>query len=94
MAKIKVIYDDFILGVGENPLIEQGITQEEYDMLTEIFRTIPTAQEGYRYMLRADTLEWELVEIPPEPEEDPIEPEEPEVDAEDVVVTQGQEQTE
>lgn len=94
MALIKVINPPYIIGIGENPSVTDGISQEEYDLLTEIFLNKPKNPDGYRYMLRADTLEWELVEIPPEPEDNPIEPEEPEVDAEDVVVTHGQEQTE
>ena len=28
----------------------------------------PCAPDGYTYKLRADTLEWELVELPPEPD--------------------------
>ena len=79
MALIKVINPPYIIGIGENPSVTEGISQEEYDMLTEIFLNKPKNPDGYRYMLRADTLEWELVEIPPEPEEDFIEPEDAEV---------------
>ena len=31
----------------------------------------PTAQNGYVYKMRADTLEWELVELPPAPPPSP-----------------------
>ena len=71
MAKIKVIYDDYIIGIGENPIVKEGITQKEYDELTNIFRNKPTAPDGFHYMLRADNLNWELVENPTEePEEE------------------------
>ena len=79
MGRFKVIADPYILGVGINQSPIDMISQEEYDSLSAILKDKPTAQEGYRYMLRADTLEWELVEIQPEPEDNPIEPDEPEV---------------
>ena len=69
MGRFKVIQDGYVLGVGENQSPIDMITQTEYDTLSAIFRNKPQNPEGYRYMLRADTLEWELVEIPPEPEE-------------------------
>lgn len=47
---------------------EIAITEEEYNSLLSIIRSAPSAPDGYTYMLRADTLEWELVENPPEPE--------------------------
>ena len=43
------------------------ISEQEYNDLLSVIRSSPTAPEGYTYMLRADTLEWELVELPPEP---------------------------
>ena len=54
---------------------EVEISEEEYNGILSIIRAAPTAPEGYIYLLRADTLEWELVELPPEPE-----PEDPELD--------------
>lgn len=63
----KNIYDGFIIsistGLGQTP-----ITQEEYDNLMSIIRSAPSAPDGYAYMLRADTMEWKLVELPPDPE--------------------------
>lgn len=69
MGRFKVIDDGYVLGIGINQSPIDEITQKEYDELTDIFRNKPTAPEGYHYLLRADTLEWELVEIPPEPDE-------------------------
>lgn len=65
----KIIENGYIIavttGAGQTP-----ISKAEYDELLTIFRSKPTAPERYDYMLRADTLEWELVELPPEPEPD------------------------
>lgn len=47
---------------------EIAITEEEYTNILSIIRSAPSAPDGYTYMLRADTLEWVLVENPPEPE--------------------------
>lgn len=66
----KAIENGYILyvGVGRG---EIQITHEEYIELLAIIENRPTDIEGYTYMLRADTLEWELVELPPEPEPEP-----------------------
>lgn len=51
------------------------INEQEYNTILDIIRNAPAAPDGYQYILRADTLMWELVELPPEPEpsEDPAE---------------------
>ena len=50
------------------------------DSLTgEIQRAIasaPSAPDGYAYRLKADTIQWELYELPPTPEDDEITAEE------------------
>lgn len=59
----KIIVSDYILGLAE--VINNGnISKEEYDRITEIIRNKPSAESGYDYRLRADSLEWELVEVP------------------------------
>lgn len=70
MGRFKCISDNYILGIGINQSTIDEITQEEYDLLANIFHKAPTAPYGYHYMLRADTLEWELVDNPIEPEEE------------------------
>lgn len=70
MGRFKALIDPYIIGIGINQLPIDIITQEEYDTLSELFKNKPKDPEGYRYMLRADTLEWELVENPIEPEEE------------------------
>ena len=47
---------------------EIAVTEEEYNSLLSIIRSAPSAPDGYVYLLRADTLEWELAELPPDPE--------------------------
>lgn len=42
-------------------------TDDNYDELMGKIHTIPEAPEGFCYRLRADTLAWELVELPDEP---------------------------
>lgn len=83
MGRFKCISENYILGIGINQSPADEITQEEYDLLANKFHNVPTAPYGYRYMLRADTLEWELVEIQPEPDNDPIEPDDNPIEPED-----------
>lgn len=44
------------------------ITEEEYNTILEFARSAPKTADGYIYKLRADNLEWELVELPPSPD--------------------------
>lgn len=44
------------------------ISEVKYNELLTTIRNRPTPPPGYDYWLRADTLEWELVELPPMPE--------------------------
>ena len=44
------------------------ITEEEYNSILSVIHSAPTAPDGYAYLLRADTLDWELAEVPSEPE--------------------------
>lgn len=65
----KVIENGYIIGIGTNgPDTSDGITEAEYNEILTAIRSAPAAPDGYAYLLRADTLEWELVE---EPVEDP-----------------------
>ena len=48
---------------------EVEITESEYNAIMQKIQARPTDPRGYQYCLRADNLEWELVELPPiEPE--------------------------
>ena len=43
--------------------------ESDYGRIKALFLSKPKAPNGYTYRLRADTLEWELVKLPPvEPE--------------------------
>ena len=71
-AFYKTIESGYIVGIGTNgPDNVDAITVEEYNGILDAIRNKPSAEDGYCYMLRADTLEWELVELPPTPEPEP-----------------------
>jgi hypothetical protein len=63
----KIVADGYVLQVGSG-VFADAITESEYNGLLAIIRSAPTAPSGYTYKLRADTLEWELLELPPEPD--------------------------
>lgn len=67
MSFYKNIYDSYIGSLSKG-FGQKQITEEEYNNILFIIRSAPSAPDGYTYMLRADNLEWELVENPPEPE--------------------------
>ena len=54
--------------VVNNHIVAVESTDEQYNMIASIIGDKPSDPSGYVYMLRADTLEWELVELPPVPE--------------------------
>ena len=65
----KIINDGHIIAVTTGYGTEQ-ITEQEYNKILSIIHNRPTPSDGYTYKLRADTLEWELVELPPVEEQD------------------------
>ena len=70
MRHYKTMDSGYIISIG----IGNGgteITESEYSKILSVIRSRPADPDGYTYKLRADTREWELVELPPEPEEEP-----------------------
>lgn len=68
----KEVDDNYILSVSTGTGITK-ITESEYNAIMQKIRTRPTDPDGYTYKLRADNLEWELVELPPiEPADDDL----------------------
>lgn len=63
----KNIENGYIVYISTGSGAEE-ISKDEYDSIMLILRNRPTPPSGYDYALRADTLEWELVELPPMPE--------------------------
>lgn len=67
----KMLNGNYVVSVGEisttatNKSVVE-IDYEEETILINAFYNRPEAPEGYAYLLRADNLEWELVELPPE----------------------------
>lgn len=62
MKYYKTIIDDYLISIGTSGTEE--ITESEYNDLYSVIASKPIAQSGYKYRLKADTLEWELVELP------------------------------
>lgn len=88
MTYYAIIADSWIISVNTNNSTDAGnITESEYNAILNLIRNKPSAPEGYDYWLKADTLEWELVELPePEPT-----PEDEELSAEEAleIITGG-----
>lgn len=57
----------YIIGIGKNKSESGGITETEYNQISELFKNKPSDTDGYQFKLRSDTLEWERVSIEPEP---------------------------
>ena len=71
MRYYKNTQDGYILGIGEYG-IGTEITAAEYNEIMVAIQDAPTAPEGYAYKLR-ENLTWELVELPPEPDDPTVE---------------------
>lgn len=57
--------------VKDNYIVAIETTDSDFENLKALIDNKPTDPNGYAYKLRADTLEWELVELQPaEPEDD------------------------
>lgn len=69
MRFFKKIDNGYLIAIGEGDG-ETEIAESEYRSVMQKIQEKPTAPEGFRYRLRADTLEWELVELPPVEETD------------------------
>lgn len=65
----KIVMDGYVSAVSL--LIGEEITEPEYNTIMQKIQNKPTDPDGYAYKLRADNLEWDLVELPPVPEEEP-----------------------
>ena len=64
MKYYKTINDGYLVSVGTGTGGTE-ITESEYNELLSIIHNRPIPQSGYDYKLKADTLTWELVELPP-----------------------------
>ena len=66
----KVVNNGYIVAIT-SASTGDAISESEYNAILGIINNAPSAPDGYTYKLRADTLEWELVELPPAPEYEP-----------------------
>jgi hypothetical protein len=68
----KVFYENgYLLGIGTGNRIPPNaieITEAEYDDIMAVIHAKPTPPTGYEYYLKPD-MTWELLELPPVPEE-------------------------
>lgn len=58
----KIVIDGYIAAVTTG-LGTAEITEEEYNHIIDIIHSKPQDPNGYVYMLKDNTLEWELIEI-------------------------------
>lgn len=58
-----IVKDGYIVAVQES--------DADYDAIMQKISNKPQDTEWHMYRLRSDNYEWELVELPPEPEPDP-----------------------
>ena len=54
-------------------IVAIGLNDNDYNTIMQKIQSKPTDPGGYAYRLRADNLEWELVELPPVEPEPPTE---------------------
>ena len=69
MRYYKKIIDGYLVSVGTGTGGTE-ITESEYNEFLSIIHNRPTPPTGFDYKLKADTLTWELVELPPIDETD------------------------
>lgn len=66
----KIVSDGYIEGFGTNGGEDvTEITEAEYTELDEFFKTMPKAPVGKAYRMKAEPLEWVLVDDPIEDED-------------------------
>ena len=58
----KIVENGYIIALST--MYGEDISEREHNELLAIIHYVPPTPEGYEYKLRADTLEWELVEVP------------------------------
>ena len=58
-----IVKNGYVIAVQES--------DADYDVIMQKISNKPQDTEGHIYRLRSDNYEWELVELPPEPEPDP-----------------------
>ena len=74
MNYFEIISGKYVVSIGtSNGAVGHIITKERFNAIKTAISEKPIAEAGYAYKLVAETLEWELVEvpIPPEPTPDP-----------------------
>lgn len=70
MRKFKNTESGYIISLSTN-YGQTEISDAEFESIKAVIRTAPIAPEGHAYMLRDDTLEWELTRPLPITEPEP-----------------------
>lgn len=61
-----MVSDGYINGFCQSEdAVLNPISEEKFNRIKSIHSERPTAQDGFTYKLKADTLTWELAELPP-----------------------------
>ena len=58
----KIVIDGYIVALSNANGTE--MTEAEYNAIMQKIQNKPSDPDGYQYRLRADNLEWEMVELP------------------------------
>lgn len=61
----KTVLNGFVVLVSDDKGGMDEISETEYNDIMQKIQNKPGDIDGYAYKLRADSLEWELVELPP-----------------------------
>lgn len=67
------IVNGYIVGiVSSEQEFKNNLTEAEKNEIHHLLLNRPNAEEGYQYMLKADTMVWELVELPKPSDDDEL----------------------
>lgn len=64
IMKNKIIIDGYIIAIGEN-IGGIEISENEYESLMSKIESRPIPESGFDFVLNANTLEWESVQLSP-----------------------------
>lgn len=67
------IVNGYIVGiVSSEQKFKKNLTEAEKNEVLQLLLNRPNAEEGYQYMLKADTMVWELVALPVPSDDDEL----------------------
>ena len=60
----KIVSDEYLTAIGFDAFNGEPITEEEYNSIQSIIENKPEDTTTHYYMLRADSMEYEMIEWP------------------------------